>query len=82
MVSEQVVDGLLVGGEIGGNVHVVQYVSRVDGHSSDRRGQFQLVTIRSVRSAVDNSWEQVDLPILRRPARWSAYQLMRVGLLF
>ena len=32
VVSEQVVDGLLVGGEMGGNVHVVQYVGRVDGH--------------------------------------------------
>jgi len=29
VVSEQVVDGLLVGGEMGGNVHVVQYVGRL-----------------------------------------------------
>ena len=32
VVSEQVVDGLLVGGEVGGNVHMVQCVCRVDGH--------------------------------------------------
>ena len=29
VVNEQVVDGLFVGGEMGGNVHVVQYVGRM-----------------------------------------------------
>ncbi|MGO9733299.1 glycosyltransferase [Mycobacterium sp.] len=38
-MSEQVVDGLLVGGEIGGNVHVVQYVGRVDGHNCRFNGE-------------------------------------------
>ena len=38
-MSEQVVDGLLVGGEMGGNVHVVQYVGRVDGHNRRFNGE-------------------------------------------
>jgi hypothetical protein len=36
VVSEQVVDGLLVGGEMAGNVHVVQYVGWVDGQAGSR----------------------------------------------
>jgi hypothetical protein len=53
VVSEQVVDRRLVGGEMGGNVHVVQYVGRVRPKRRVPWPSFKQVLVEELGTAID-----------------------------